>query len=76
VNPRQKPKPKPERFLRRWEVMERVGVTHSQIDNMEREGIFPRRIKISTKCAGWLESEVDAFIRQRVALSRGRSRAA
>ncbi len=62
---------KPKRILRRPEVQHRVGLTHSQIDNMEKRGLFPKRIKISTRAAGWLEHEVEAYIEQRVALSRG-----
>ena len=67
---------KPKRILRRPEVMARVGVTHSQIDNMEKQGHFPKRIKISVKAAGWIESEIDEFIEQRIAASRGQSVAA
>jgi prophage regulatory protein len=64
---------KPKRILRRPEVQSRVGLTHSQIDSMEKRGLFPKRIKISVKAAGWLEHEVDEFIDQRVAQSRGES---
>jgi prophage regulatory protein len=67
---------KPKRILRRPEVMARVGVTHSQIDNMEKQGRFPKRIKISVKAAGWIESEIDEFIDKRIAASRGQSVAA
>jgi prophage regulatory protein len=68
--------PKPMRILRRPEVMSRVALTHSQIDYMEKNGRFPKRIKISVKAAGWIESEIDAFIDQRIAPSRGQSAAA
>jgi predicted DNA-binding transcriptional regulator AlpA len=44
---------KPKRILRRPQVQDRVGLTHSQIDSMERRGLFPKRIKISVKAAGW-----------------------
>ena len=67
---------KPKRILRRPEVMSRVALTHSQIDNMEKTGRFPKRIKISVKAAGWIESEIDDFIDQRIAASRGQSAAA
>jgi prophage regulatory protein len=67
---------KPKRILRRPEVQNRVGLTHSQIDSLERRGLFPKRIKISVKAAGWLEHEVEAFIDQRIAASRGESAAA
>jgi len=32
---------------------------------------FPKPIKISTRNVAWIESEVDAWIAQRIALSRG-----
>lgn len=67
---------KPKRILRRPEVQSRVGLTHSQIDNLEKRGLFPKRIKISVKAAGWLEHEVEAFIDQRIAVSRGERSAA
>ncbi len=68
--------PKPKRILRRPEVMSRVALTHSQIDYMEKHGRFPKRIKISVKAAGWIESEIDDFIDQRIAASRASSAAA
>ena len=61
---------KPKRILRRPEVQNRVALTHSQIDNLEKRGLFPKRIKISVKAAGWIESEIDEFIDQRIAISR------
>jgi prophage regulatory protein len=70
------PEPKPKRILRRPEVMNRVALTHSQIDYMEKHGRFPKRIKISVKAAGWIESEIDEFIDHRIAVSRGQSVAA
>ena len=67
---------KPKRILRRPQVQDRVGLTHSQIDNLEKRGLFPKRIKISVKAAGWVESEVEDFIERRIAASRGESVAA
>lgn len=41
--------------------------TNVSIWRWERDGIFPKRIKIGPNAVGWLESEIDAFISQRAA---------
>jgi prophage regulatory protein len=67
---------RPTRILRRQQVLERVPLTHTQIDNMERAGNFPKRIKLSVKAAGWVESEIEDWIASRIAASRGGQSAA
>jgi len=59
------------RILREPEVLERVGLGHTRLWELERAGKFPRRIKISDRACGWIEQEVQEFIQARVALSRG-----
>jgi prophage regulatory protein len=69
--------PKPNRrILRRPQVLDRVGMSSNQVNYLEKKGCFPKRIKISPKCAGWLEHEIDAYIDQQTAISRGQSVAA
>ena len=58
---------RPSRLLRLPAVSERVGLGQALIPRMAREGLFPRPVKISKRATGWLESEVEAFIEQRVA---------
>ncbi len=54
-----------ERILRTPDVMARTGLGRSTLWRMERDGRFPRRRTISGKMVGWLESEIDAWIRER-----------
>lgn len=50
------------RILRRPEVSEATGLGKSRIDELEREGKFPRRIRISTRATGWRSDEVEEWI--------------
>ncbi len=44
-----------------------VGCSRQAIWRMEREGTFPKRIKIGTGSVGWLEHEVEAWLADRMA---------
>lgn len=49
----------------RWQaVKEKVGLSRSTIWRLERAGKFPKHFNIGPNSIGWLESEVDAFIRE------------
>ena len=61
---------KPKRFLRLPEVDRRSGIKHSLIHRLETQGRFPRRIKITDHASAWLESEIEAWIDQRVSAGR------
>jgi len=39
------------------------------IYRLESEGRFPRRIKLGVRAVGWIESEIEAWIRKRAAQS-------
>lgn len=58
------------RFLRLPEVQDRTGLKHTRIHKLETEGRFPKRIKISDRATGWIESEIDEWLQKRVDLSR------
>ncbi len=58
------------RFMRLPEVMEKSGLKHTRIHELETAGKFPKRIKISERATGWLAHEIDAWIEERVAASR------
>ena len=64
------------RFLRLPDVEHRSGMKHTQIHTLERQGKFPKRIKISERASGWLAHEIDSWIAQRVAASRDQKKAA
>lgn len=61
------------RFLRLPEVEQKTGLGHSRIYVLEKEGRFPRRIKISDRAVGWLETEIEDWVDGRTALSRAQS---
>ncbi|MBM4264265.1 MAG: AlpA family phage regulatory protein [Deltaproteobacteria bacterium] len=55
-----------ETFLRREEVISRVGLSDTTIYNLEISGKFPRRIAITPRCVAWRESEIQAWIQARI----------
>lgn len=64
--PKQQPSPPNlSRILRRASVQDRIGVHMVTLWRWERAGRFPRRVRIGPNAVGWLEHEVDAWIRAR-----------
>ena len=55
----------PERIVLFPELKDRVHLSRSTIFRLERQGLFPRRRHLSTKRVGWLDSEVNEWIRTR-----------
>ena len=53
------------KFLRVPEVNEKVGLSRVSIWRLEAAGEFPARRHISKKLVGWIEEEVDEWIRSR-----------
>ena len=53
------------RVLSQQAVLERVPVSRTTLWRMERAGLFPRRIQVSTNRVGWLEADVDAWVEVR-----------
>ena len=53
-----------QRLLRLPEVMRRVGLKRSAIYQRMSEGRFPRSRSLGVKCAVWVESEIDEWIRE------------
>ena len=43
-------------------VLARVPLSRTTLWRMEREGLFPQRIKLSENRVGWLEGEIEAWI--------------
>ena len=63
------------KILRKKEVIERVGYSGVHLWRLEQRGAFPKRIELQPRGAvGWLEHEVDQWIRARVS-ERDRDRA-
>jgi prophage regulatory protein len=53
-------------IIRRAERQRRIGLSGSTLDRMERRGEFPRRVQLGPRSVGWRESEVDAWIQNRI----------
>jgi prophage regulatory protein len=64
---------KPLKVMRLNEVMERTGLSRSSIYQKISEKNFPTQISLSANSVGWIESEVEAWIVDRISQSRGES---
>ena len=53
------------RVLSQQAVLDRVPVSRTTLWRMERAGLFPRRIQVSTNRVGWLEADVDAWVERK-----------
>jgi prophage regulatory protein len=58
--------------LRLPQVCRITGLCRSSIYQMEAEGRFPRRVKIGARSVGWIESEVQSWLRQKIESGRSR----
>ena len=58
------------RFLRLPEVMARTGLSRSTIYVRLDQGRFPRPVSLGGRAVGWIEAEVDEWIRDRIEKSR------
>ena len=61
----------PARVLRLPRVQARTGLARSTIYVRVADGSFPQPIRLGARAVGWIESEVDAWIREQIAASRG-----
>ena len=59
------------RFLRLPEVLARTGLSRSTIYVRLEQGRFPRPVSLGGRAVGWIEAEVDEWIRERIETSRG-----
>lgn len=57
-------------ILRRKQVEARTGLSRSTIYNGVKAGTFPKPIHLGAQSVGWVESEVDAWLRERITASR------
>lgn len=62
------------RLLRPAEVVERVGLSRSQIYQMISEGRFPPFIKLSERASAMPVSWLDAFIQERARVSMNKGK--
>ena len=60
----------PTRILRLSEVLARTGLARSTIYLRIAQGSFPKPISLGPRAVGWIEAEVDVWLRQRIEASR------
>lgn len=53
----------PDQILRIKTVLKRTGLSRSTMYRKMENGTFPRNVQISTRCVGWRESAVNAWLR-------------
>ena len=53
----------PDRILRLKAVLDRTGLCRSTMYRKMKSGSFPKNVQISTRCAGWRESAINAWMR-------------
>jgi prophage regulatory protein len=52
----------PDRILRIKAVLARTGLSRATMYRKMQNGTFPRSIQISTRCIGWRESAINAWM--------------
>lgn len=58
------------RLLRIRQVCERTGLSRSTVYELVLKHELPKPIQISARTVGWVESEIQGFIRGRIARAR------
>ena len=66
----------PHTILRRKQVEARTGLRRSTIYQRIQAGTFPRPVPLGARAVGWLESEVNAWIAERIRIARGDAQSA
>ncbi|MCC6480619.1 MAG: AlpA family transcriptional regulator [Sphingomonadaceae bacterium] len=62
VKPEIEPQSKPQRLIRLAEVKQRVGLSRASIYKRMSEGRFPKSRSLGSRCAVWVEAEIDDWI--------------
>ncbi len=57
-------------ILRRKQVEARTGLSRSTIYAFIAEGIFPKPINLGNRAVGWVEAEIDAWLKSCIETSR------
>jgi prophage regulatory protein len=56
-----------QRIIRKRELINMIGLSDPTIWRMEKDGTFPKRIRLGGNSCGWLESEIMVWLAERVA---------
>lgn len=55
----------PTRILRLKEVSARVGLCKAMVYRLQKQGNFPKSIKLGQRATGWYEHDVEAWLSNR-----------
>lgn len=61
------PLPPPRRVLRLAQVVEITGLKRPTIYKLIASGHFPRQVKLGSTAAGWISTEIEAWLDQQIA---------
>ena len=68
------PQPPTDNAVLRWpEVAKIVPISRSHAHALAAQGKFPKPIKLGPRASGWLESEINSFVAERIVESRGKA---
>ena len=56
---------RPPRFVRRKDVLARIGLSEATVWRLERSGQFPKARRIGVRAVAYLEEEITAWIASR-----------
>ncbi len=59
-----------ENLIRVREVMERTGLSRTVLYRKVKHKDFPPPVRLTARCVGWLESEIDEWVNQRIRTTR------
>ena len=59
-----------ERFIGLSEVMKRTRLCRSAIFSGQKQGTFPKSVKVGVRSTAWIESEVDMWIDRTIVAAR------
>jgi prophage regulatory protein len=57
---------RPDRFLRIWQVSQRIGLSKTKIYGMQAEGTFPHSFPIAGRAVAWREADVIDWMGDRI----------
>jgi prophage regulatory protein len=58
-------------LIRLPDVISRCAISRSAMYQMIKDGAFPAPIRVQRRAVAWVETEINGWIEQRIAASRG-----
>ncbi|NTU73249.1 AlpA family transcriptional regulator [Candidatus Roizmanbacteria bacterium] len=54
-----------QRIIRKPELLNMIGLSDPTVWRMEKDGKFPKRLRLGGNSCGWLESEINGWLAER-----------